>query len=105
MLQRLERVASQVRAASWTEDIRRTVESMKRGRRLSNAISTRKSVVTAPRRFSKVQRNEPCPCGSGRKYKDCCFNKGEAFLRKLERQRYKEQQKADGTPWYVRWLT
>ena len=105
MLQRLERVASQVRAAAWTEDIRRTVESMKRGRRLSNAISTRKSVVTAPRRFSKVQRNEPCPCGSGRKYKDCCFNKGEAFLRKLERQRYKEQQKADGTPWYVRWLT
>ena len=52
-----------------------------------------------------MQRNEPCPCGSGRKYKDCCFNKGEAFLRKLERQRFKEQQKADGTPWYVRWLT
>ena len=20
----------------------------------------------------KVGRNEPCPCGSGRKYKDCC---------------------------------
>ncbi len=78
---------------------------MKRGRRLSNAIATRKSVVTAPRSFSKVQRNQPCPCGSGRKYKDCHFAEGEVFLRKLERRRFKEQQKANGTPWYVRWLT
>jgi SWIM/SEC-C metal-binding protein len=23
----------------------------------------------------KVGRNEPCPCGSGRKYKKCCDNK------------------------------
>lgn len=23
----------------------------------------------------KVGRNEPCPCGSGRKYKNCCLNK------------------------------
>ncbi len=25
-----------------------------------------------PRRVQKVGRNEPCPCGSGRKYKKCC---------------------------------
>jgi HEAT repeat protein len=24
----------------------------------------------------KVGRNDPCPCGSGRKYKKCCLNKG-----------------------------
>jgi uncharacterized protein len=23
----------------------------------------------------KVGRNEPCPCGSGKKYKQCCWNK------------------------------
>lgn len=23
----------------------------------------------------KIGRNEPCPCGSGRKYKHCCLNK------------------------------
>jgi uncharacterized protein YecA (UPF0149 family) len=23
----------------------------------------------------KVGRNEPCPCGSGKKYKKCCLNK------------------------------
>jgi len=25
-----------------------------------------------PRRVDKVGRNEPCPCGSGKKYKKCC---------------------------------
>ena len=23
----------------------------------------------------KVGRNDPCPCGSGKKYKKCCMNK------------------------------
>jgi hypothetical protein len=23
----------------------------------------------------KVGRNDPCPCGSGKKYKSCCLNK------------------------------
>jgi hypothetical protein len=27
-------------------------------------------VVTVPRK--KVGRNDPCPCGSGKKYKKCC---------------------------------
>jgi uncharacterized protein YchJ len=24
--------------------------------------------------MSTADRNEPCPCGSGRKYNECCFN-------------------------------
>ncbi|MBW2596850.1 MAG: SEC-C domain-containing protein [Deltaproteobacteria bacterium] len=24
----------------------------------------------------KIGRNEPCPCGSGKKYKKCCMGKG-----------------------------
>ncbi len=28
--------------------------------------------VNAPRHRIKVGRNEPCPCGSGKKYKKCC---------------------------------
>jgi len=24
----------------------------------------------------KVARNEPCPCGSGKKYKNCCGKSG-----------------------------
>jgi hypothetical protein len=26
----------------------------------------------------KISRNAPCPCGSGKKYKHCCYRKGEA---------------------------
>jgi len=25
--------------------------------------------------MSKIGRNDPCPCGSGKKYKKCCVNK------------------------------
>jgi hypothetical protein len=34
-------------------------------------------VVHGPR----VGRNEPCPCGSGKKYKKCCLAKDEAARR------------------------
>ena len=26
-------------------------------------------------KFKGVGRNDPCPCGSGKKYKKCCLNK------------------------------
>ncbi len=26
----------------------------------------------SPRTSNKIGRNEECPCGSGRKYKNCC---------------------------------
>ncbi|WP_269082983.1 SEC-C metal-binding domain-containing protein [Sporosarcina globispora] len=25
--------------------------------------------------MSKISRNDPCPCGSGKKYKKCCGSK------------------------------
>jgi tetratricopeptide (TPR) repeat protein len=28
--------------------------------------------------MAKIKRNEPCPCGSGKKYKQCCLAKDEA---------------------------
>ena len=31
-----------------------------------------KKVVLTPKRSAKVGRNDPCPCGSGKKYKNCC---------------------------------
>ena len=32
------------------------------------------NVVEMPRRVgSKIERNDPCPCGSGKKYKKCCL--------------------------------
>lgn len=32
---------------------------------------------TYVRENPKIGRNDPCPCGSGRKYKKCCMNKKE----------------------------
>ena len=31
--------------------------------------------------MSTVSRNDPCPCGSGKKYKKCCLNKKESAVR------------------------
>lgn len=33
-----------------------------------------------PRPSYKVGRNDPCPCGSGKKFKKCCLGKGEGEL-------------------------
>lgn len=27
--------------------------------------------------MKKIGRNDPCPCGSGKKYKKCCLNKAD----------------------------
>jgi uncharacterized protein len=28
--------------------------------------------------MTKIGRNDPCPCGSGKKYKKCCYDKDQA---------------------------
>ena len=40
----------------------------------------------------KIGRNDPCPCGSGRKYKRCCMGKDEASVRAKHGAVHKEQQ-------------
>jgi uncharacterized protein len=50
-----------------TSDFVQTLYDRWDGRRLTN--------VQAPsRRVHKAGRNDPCPCGSGQKYKKCCLN-------------------------------
>jgi len=40
----------------------------------SGALPRRRSTKAVPVRVEKkVGRNEPCPCGSGKKYKKCCL--------------------------------
>lgn len=34
------------------------------------------------RNIMKISRNDPCPCGSGKKYKNCCMNKTSSQLEK-----------------------
>ncbi len=42
------------------------------GPRESMDERTAVAVKTVSRSTPKVGRNEPCPCGSGKKYKKCC---------------------------------
>ena len=56
------------------------------------------------RHIKKVRRNEPCPCGGGKKYKDCHEKDGAAFLQRLAREDEKRLLKEQGVPWYKRLL-
>jgi len=38
------------------------------------AVKKGRAPVKEPVKHIKVGRNEPCPCGSGKKYKKCCLN-------------------------------
>ena len=38
----------------------------------SESVSGDGTVKKQPRKVKKIGRNEPCPCGSGKKYKNCC---------------------------------
>ena len=78
-------------------------------RRYSKVVWPGFSNNPLPRHVSKVGRNDDCPCGSGKKYKDCHAAEGSAYLEKLaieeDRKRAREmrqQMKAAGVPWYRR---
>ena len=69
-------------AAIQEETIRRiysfrlkTKEEIKRERvasGITEGFGGDKTVKKQPRRVQKIGRNDPCPCGSGKKYKNCC---------------------------------
>jgi hypothetical protein len=63
------------------------------------------------RHVAKVGRNDPCPCGKGKKYKDCHEKDGAAFLEKVAREQDKiraaearERGERPAAPWYRRIL-
>lgn len=59
----IKRAAKNPNKYRLTEGGKALMSDMKRGKKVA--------VRTEP----KIQRNEPCPCGSGLKYKKCCINK------------------------------
>ncbi|MCP3979115.1 MAG: hypothetical protein GY716_07255 [bacterium] len=78
-------------------------------RRHSKVVWPGFSNAPLPRHVFKVGRNDPCPCGSEKKYKDCHESQGSGWLEKLarehERERLKElrkEMKAKGVPWWKR---
>lgn len=57
----------------WVEDLKMKEETkdMLAPMPIDQAIS---AVLSGRRRVEKVGRNDPCPCGSGQKYKKCCID-------------------------------
>jgi len=45
-------------------------ERKKRSMNLSHGDDS--AIATFKRKEKKIGRNDPCPCGSGKKYKKCC---------------------------------
>lgn len=86
--QGLHREAQQ-EAKWWAEAEQRRVEEQRRAERAAEGLRPASTDVPADmsifhepekpetyvRSEPKVGRNDPCPCGSGRKYKHCCWKK------------------------------
>lgn len=56
------------------EDLSRAFYRSRRVRKAYRGLRDQMG-VSGPRNSSKVGRNEPCPCGSGLKFKRCCIDK------------------------------
>ena len=58
----------------------RTEEDVKRKQvaKITGTGGSQKTVKQQPVKKVKVGANDPCPCGSGKKYKQCCRDKDEA---------------------------
>ena len=51
---------------------RRTTRTIEGRGSMGGGPAERKKPTTVKRDQPKVGRNDPCPCGSGKKYKKCC---------------------------------
>ena len=47
----------------------------KNGRKMINRKRAAGRGPDLTRPSAKIGRNDPCPCGSGKKYKHCCLNR------------------------------
>ena len=56
-----------------------------RNQRIMPGLSMRgRYIPQEPATSTKVDRNAPCPCGSGRKYKVCCGSqRGHGIVRRV----------------------
>ena len=57
-------------------EVEEKVKKKKKKRYVEHRGEEASKVETVRRSGRKIGRNEPCPCGSGKKYKHCCGRKG-----------------------------
>jgi len=70
-LEEEKRLAAQRSVQDMTRNIQRKNEKQMSDLQLVGGDGTASAVKTVVNKGKKVGRNEPCPCGSGKKYKNC----------------------------------
>jgi hypothetical protein len=65
------------RLRRWQEQDKTAAKGSKK--EIESESKDKAAVKVPPVRSNKIGRNEPCPCGSGKKYKKCCLLKEEAL--------------------------
>ena len=68
--QLLERIDAQTTIYLLKAEVRQNSERKQVAEGVANDGKEKKKA--APKRVNKIGRNDPCPCGSGKKYKQCC---------------------------------
>ena len=68
----LMKIDAQITTYLLKAEIRQNTERKKVAEGVTNEGSNGKAKKPTPKRVNKIGRNDPCPCGSGRKYKQCC---------------------------------
>ena len=66
----LERIDAQTTIYLLKAEVRQNSERKQVAEGVANDGKEKKKA--APKRVNKIGRNDPCPCGSGKKYKNCC---------------------------------
>ena len=69
-------VAGELQDVNWTWVELAGIPSSELPKLRSEAEALRqKRISTSKTERRKIGRNEPCPCGSGKKYKKCCLGR------------------------------
>ncbi len=68
----LQRIDKDVSIFLLKAEIRQNIERKENTKNVTTNESEESAPKRKPKKSKKIGRNEPCPCGSGKKYKNCC---------------------------------
>ena len=68
----LQKIDKDVTTFLLRAEIRQNIERKEVVKKKITNDGGKETAKKTPKRVKKIGRNEPCPCGSGRKYKQCC---------------------------------
>ena len=68
----LQKIDKDVATFLLRAEIRQNVERKEVAKKKITNDGGKEPAKKTPKRVKKIGRNDPCPCGSGKKYKNCC---------------------------------